>query len=465
MPSLKPIFIFGGNTYASHGISLQALKKTNMSKFPDRSREAIWYLPFVFILFLSVLGLAVGQTAKHLGHVAMGFAVALIVAFVLAMGTSTQFSSWIFDPLWDHMPFFKGFQDPHKFVLIMALSYSYLGGLGVWYLMRAARSLSRGWVVFATSALVLALPVIYSWPMFGLSGELQPTSYPEEWYEARDLLSTDSGDSNILVLPWHQYMDYSWLPNDQKTLSNPAKVFFGGRVISADNLEAGLIYTQSTDPLSRYIEFFLGKGRESELNNFGEILAPIYVGHILLFHEADYEGYSFLNDQPNLDLVSSNSRISLYRNTHPVNQLYGVDQVTFIENLDEFHELSRSQDVMQHVYVLGAGQDQGQPKEMESIASNRESPGSVQVAGSNSKFEVMTMRQGFDRDGWELNGEPKMFNNLGVSPVFSASSEPGKIRFVNYYRTQIWLQIISLAAFLGSITYLAIGHRIPAERG
>lgn len=159
--------------------------------------------------------------------------------------------------------------------------------------------------------LILLVPLLYACPLFGFHGQLTVTDYPREWYQVNDYLNQDEEDFNVLVLPWHLYMDYAWLPNRDKRLANPAHYFFDKPAICGDNIEAGGIYSQSTNPISEYVEFLLGKGKH--VDNLGELLAPINVKYVILVHEVDYQSYDFLYQQQDLAIELEKENLTFSR--------------------------------------------------------------------------------------------------------------------------------------------------------
>lgn len=85
----------------------------------------------------------------------------------------------------------------------------------------------------------------YSFTIFSFHGRVGVTDYPQEWYEVNNYLNRNEGDFNVLFFPWHMYMDFSWLPNSDKRLTNPAQQFFDKPVIAGDNIEMPGVYSES----------------------------------------------------------------------------------------------------------------------------------------------------------------------------------------------------------------------------
>ncbi len=286
-----------------------------------------WYLLFFFILFLAVHGFINNYKSKTFGLPVKALAVVAVIAVILGSGIHGPFSS-LFDFLFNNIFFFRGLRDSHKFAALLALSYSYLGALGVAEFVKIARAegtaRSSGakkigaWIVVG---LALATPFVYSFTMFnGFWGQLKPTDYPEDWYEVNDFLNNDAQDFNVLFLPWHQYMDFKWIPNAQKRIANPASNFFDKPVIQGENTEISTIYTQSTNPAQRYVESLLVK--RNNLTNFGELMIPLNVKYVLLTKEVDYKEYFFLFNQTDLVLIKETENFYVFENKHAVSRFY-----------------------------------------------------------------------------------------------------------------------------------------------
>jgi hypothetical protein len=237
------------------------------------------------------------------------------------------------------------------------------------------------------------------------------------------------------------YMDYDWLPNADKRLVNPSQQFFAKPVIAGDNLEIQGIYSQSSDPVSKYIEFLLPRG--NEIDNLGELLAPLNVKYIILVNEADYESYDFLYRQNDLKVELQKSGITLFKNEHPTSRTYAVDSIVHVESLDEYLELSKQQDVMDHIYVPGDGpSDEGNGR-TESLESRGKSPVNYQVNGTELKYTVFTVAQNINNDDWEYNGRGPVVQNLGLMPAFISSPEGGEIVYTRFYRVYLPCYVIS----------------------
>lgn len=88
-----------------------------------------WQILFLIILSLAIIGFLSYHKDEKIGFIVKAFATIWIVGFILASGVKGPFSDtiyWLFDNT-----ILKGFRDSHKFVVMMVLSYSILGGLGI----------------------------------------------------------------------------------------------------------------------------------------------------------------------------------------------------------------------------------------------------------------------------------------------------------------------------------------------
>ena len=239
-------------------------------------------------------------------------------------------------------------------------------------------------------------------------------------------------------------MSYSWLPNKtDKRLGNIAQEFFDKPVISGDNIEVPGIYSQSTNPISKYVEFLLGKG--NEIDNFGELWAPLNVKYVILVHEADYLSYDFLYHQQDLAEDFAKGSITLFKNEHPTNRVYGVDSVIYINDLEEYLELSKTQDVTNHLYLLGDGTDET-GSVGEELAFAPKSPVKYRVAGTEKKWTIFTVPQQVSTEHWEYNGQQSLKKNLGFMPAFASQGGGGEVVYTRFYHTYLPFYMISLVA-------------------
>jgi hypothetical protein len=422
----------------------------------------VWWIFPLLILFLAVGGLLTCIKDKKAGWVGVSLSLLWIVGLFLAVGAAAAITRPLFAWLYDNLPFFKGFRDSQKFVALLCLAYAYLGGLGVEELMRIFREQRNKLAKMAIPALVslaLVIPPVYSFTMFGFHGQLGVTDYPPEWYEVNDYMNRDKDDGNILVLPWHLYMDYNWLPNADKRLGTWASRFFSRPVISGDNMEMPGVYSESPNPMSNYVELLLRQG--SNLDNLGELLTPLDVKYVLLIHEADYIKYDYLYRQEDLIVALERPGLTVFQNEHPTSRAYGVDGIVYIDSLEEYLVLSKNQDVTEHLYIIGSGSSVTAGTPMDKLNITVKSPARYQVTGTSQKYTVFTVPQSVSTNNWEYSSQPPAARNLGFIPAFTSSPGGGEIVYRRFYRVYLPGHIISGLTFglMLFFTFRSPGHK------
>lgn len=88
-----------------------------------------WQILYLIILSLTILGFIYYYKDQKIGIYVKAFAVIGILGFILASGVNGPFGDivrWLFDNT-----LLKGFRDSQKFVAMLVLAYSVLGGLGL----------------------------------------------------------------------------------------------------------------------------------------------------------------------------------------------------------------------------------------------------------------------------------------------------------------------------------------------
>jgi len=422
-----------------------------------------WWLGFAFIFYLSVLGLVHESSSDRIGWVVRAFGIIWLVGLTLAAGAAIEFSRPLLEWLFDHLYLFRGFRDSHKFVALLCLCYSYLGGLGVYHVTESWRSHRftgprlRQAALTGTIALAFVVPLAYSYPIFSFNGQLKPTDYPDEWHQVNEYLNQDEDDFNVLFLPWHMYMDYDWLPNKDKRLLSPVSRFFDKPAIWGDNIQAGGIYSQSTNPTSSYLEFLLA--RADSIGNLGELLAPLNVRYVVLFHEADWESYGFLREQQDLAVEIEGKHLTLFRNQRPTARAYGVDSVVYVDNLEEYLQLSVEQDVMQHLYLLGPGEDKGPAGAFQPLEVVQHSPTRYEIEGTEKTWTIFTVPQRINSEHWQYGSSPTC-QNLGLMPAFQVGEDGGQITYSRFYTVYLPAYCVSATALL----VLAAGYALALKR-
>lgn len=260
----------------------------------------------------------------------LGIALAIVglIAAMLALGDAWRplapFSHW----LTNHVPFYRGYREPGKFIALTALAYAYLGGKAVGRLSQGRKRIpdQKHLDIRAVGSrlsveddvktgtpwayLWLALPILLAPTMlWGFDTQLRSANYPADWYAVNQTLNHHPA-TTTLFLPWHQYLSFDFAG---RVVSNPAPAFFDRPVVAGDNPEyqAG----EPESPITRYVLHELipaGQG--------GEDIAPSLTQHgfgfVILAKTTDYKDYSWLDRQPHIKQISSGSDLILYEVTH-----------------------------------------------------------------------------------------------------------------------------------------------------
>ena len=285
-------------------------------------------LPLWWLLALAVIGTALlggwrllrsdaaGDRSRGAGFVALA-----VLAFLFALGDQGA-TGPLFAWAYEHIPGFNGFREPQKAVGLLVIAYAVLGAAGLEWL--RGRASPRLWAptMLLTIGAVWVVLIVGHGQVTGRDRELRPASFPDSWQAANELLSRDSDDFQVLVLPWHQYLGLQFL--EGRVVSNPARVFFEVPLIVGDNIELPSLYSDSNSRRSSYIEAILAA--RGEVTQLGNLLVPLGVKYVALLKEADYGDYGFLSRQAALELVSESPELALYRNSRFAGRIYAVDR-------------------------------------------------------------------------------------------------------------------------------------------
>lgn len=412
-----------------------------------------WWLVAAFILSLSMYGIVTKWGDEKRGIYVKSMTIIGVVAIILALGVSSNVTKPLFTFLWERLFFFSAFRDSQKFVALLVLAYSFLGGLGV---AAFAESLGKkkptkiarvSLTILVTLALIA--PILNCFTIFnGFWGQIKPTDFPEDWYEINEFLNEDSGDFNVVFLPWHSYMDYSWLPQAFKRTRNIADWFFDKPVIGGDNIEIGETYTQSPNPMSRYMEFLFGlpNRKERNITNLGELTSLVNAKYVLLTKEADWKWYyDLLHRQEDLTLVKETSHLLVFRNEHRTARIYQVSNVAHIKDWDELLVRSKSEDVMDYLYLIGDGGEIGSGQKVRPVTYQAKSPAKYVIEGSTEGYTIFVPTQHMDMSDWEYKGTGTL-KHLGFMPAFETGEAGGALVHTRFYHVYLPSYIISFAA-------------------
>ena len=416
-----------------------------------------WQLIYLLILYLSVYGFMTFREDRSWRWISNGMAAAGVLSLILAAGISSTITAPLFEALFVYLPFFSGMREPQKFLAVLALAYSFLGGYGLSehhiFLRKFTGKLKHGiavkffLVIFLAAA--LSSPFIYSYrQLFGFYSQIRNLEYPDEWYEAKEFLDLDISDYRVLYLPWHLYMRQSWIG---RITANPAPLFFEKPFLAGENIDWMGIETYSRKPEQHYMHFLLDN--RGEIRNFGGLLAPLNIKYIILLKEADYGNYEFLYDQRDLKIVFENGKIVIFKNQKSVARVYLVRNVRGMNDWGQILGIVSAENLLNSVYLVGDVNEAGFSGEsFKPLSYAVISPLDVEVEVP-SPCGYLVFAEPYD-EGWTVNDE-KPLANLGLTNAFRIEhSGTVRIHYQKFY-VLLPLYVSSAIMFIGCILFLA----------
>jgi hypothetical protein len=274
---------------------------------PIKSFLHVWPLLALTLVALAAYGATIRRRDPTTwAVVAIGAA-----GFLLALGDASFLTRGVYTWLLDHFSFMRSFREPQKGVALLVFAYAFLGASAVDDLVENAPRPRR--VAPVIAALLVALPLVYGYRMFGgLWGELHTSHYPSSWEQADARLKREAAGSRTLFLPWHGYFALAFAHH--RVVANSAPSFFGTPILSSSSVGDAAVEDQS-DPVERYVTSLLEQGPRRP--DIGACLAPLGVTHVLLAKQADWQSYRFLDRAHDLVAVQRWPDMVLYRSRVP----------------------------------------------------------------------------------------------------------------------------------------------------
>ncbi len=283
---------------------------------------AIWPLVLGALLLLSAVGAAAAWRRADSLHLdsarswVLGLIGAGVVAAVLEIGVSDPHIAPLVGWLDSVFPPYRGMRDAGKWAAVLALVYSQLIPIGVVAIVGLTRErlkggLRREYAEALLIALILALPLYYgNGLLYGMHGQIQPSSYPAGWYAADRTLAADPRPGRTVFLPWHGYLALSFVQNTNNVVASPAPMFFSVPVIASQDLEIpGVSPPNDQDEVA--ITHLVTAGAQG---SWATVLAARNFKYVLLAREVDWVSYAYLDNQAGLLRVGDYGSIVLYRN-------------------------------------------------------------------------------------------------------------------------------------------------------
>ncbi len=136
------------------------------------------------------------------------FLLLALFSVILASGTRPPFG-FVYQFLWDHIPYFHIFRTTNRFNLYTMISYAIL--LGFFY--QRIKSLALNTHKFFIISFLLISIFLSAWPLLSgdLYGQLKPHQIPKDYYDLREFLQNQEGDFRVMSLPMKDWLTpYSW---------------------------------------------------------------------------------------------------------------------------------------------------------------------------------------------------------------------------------------------------------------
>lgn len=292
----------GKNSIYFTVLSMQGYWGEYQDRFNSIQENSLWRGAFCLVFILAVFGVAKRWRKKT---ITKPFIFLFIAAFILAIGISgPPFKSFTLF-LYRYIPFYIGLREPQKWVVVLVFIYSYFGGWGVKYLLCVAKI--RKWRKELAIFCVIS-PIIFSFSMIrGIHEHVVPHNFPVEWQLAKDHIEANQADGKILFFPWHSYLRLDFAG---KNVINPAKAYFGRKIISGNNVEFGKVHSNFSDKQTQFIEGYVF--REKNAEDFSEEMISLGISEIILAKTEDWQKYFWLETAFGVKKVLENDKLNVY---------------------------------------------------------------------------------------------------------------------------------------------------------
>lgn len=153
-------------------------------------------------------------------------------ALVVAAAPAVPGGADLIEDLAARVPGLALLRDSHRFLAPLGVVLA-IGSAGAAMALRERVRPGREALWSAVGLLVVAPVLLLPVLAWGGAGELERSSYPEEWDDVAALLGPDPG--RVVVLPWEgSYRGYDW--NHRRAVLDPAPRFFPGEVLVDDRV-------------------------------------------------------------------------------------------------------------------------------------------------------------------------------------------------------------------------------------
>jgi hypothetical protein len=270
----------------------------------------VFWAAFAVIIIFILIGTLSGLNKSKDRDVIVFFEIIAVASFIFALGAAETnfkgFNIWMYE----NVPFWSGFRDSQKFSGLLALSYAFFAGIGftrVYDLLKGNRGNLNIFLSF-----VFVIPVLSGYLMWaGFHGQTKAVSYPESWEQAKAVMEKDPS-GKVLFLPWHGYFSLGF--NNKLVTANPARRFFGERVVTGRSVDLESIRNQEKDEVYLEIDKLIMDQSMGSNEKVVSLRDKYGIGQIMKINDldgADNLNYEFLDSQL-LEKVYEGEGIILY---------------------------------------------------------------------------------------------------------------------------------------------------------
>ena len=263
-----------------------------------------WSVIAVLLAMLILAGLIHGFRNKETRKTAWFFLCLGIFAFIFSCGLGETIFKAINSFLFDHIYFWRGFRDSQKWSGLLALSYAYFGSIGLIFAADLVKSRKINKIVIL---IIFLLPLFYTYTeLGGFSRQLQPVWYPDSWQQVRQIINQDTSDFKILFLPWHGYFSLEF--NNKLITANPAKMFFGKRIIQSQSMDMQLGFQESIISENKQIEKLIINKKQLTDQEISAIWQSENIKYVIFardLNDADIFSYNFLHSKQIIQIFTS----------------------------------------------------------------------------------------------------------------------------------------------------------------
>ncbi len=273
------------------------------------SQLPIWWVGVFIIMSLVIAGIVqVVRKRDRLGFTFMGLG---CVAWLLGIGIAWNVSAPLTEFLINVVPFYNGYREPQKWLMLLALVYVFLAAVGAQWIFSKIQKTKSVWLSYSFTTILIIAPFLYAPTLaWGAAGQLKSVQYPAQWQEAKIYLNTHANSSTqVLVLPWHMYLPISFVG---RVVGNPTGYFFDQKMITGNNFGLEGVPNQNETALTTYVNTSLVRSGAIP-SDVAKHLRENNIEYVLLLKEADWRSYQWLQGQSDLSLVVSNDKLQLYK--------------------------------------------------------------------------------------------------------------------------------------------------------